>query len=230
MKSSDSQERFTAVCHRLRNPLLLRGDVSDPSWHQAIPLELVDAITGQPGRYTTTARTLYDDRYLYVSFVCEDRYVWGTHSQRDAAIYDEECVEIFLNPCGCGHQYFEINVSPKNVLFDACILNQRTERNPHAPFAGLHGWDLQDFKSAVAIQGVPDIPDGATAWSAEYAIPFKELYGAVNLPPKPGDLWRINFFRIDALKPGAPELYAWRPPLADTFHLPWRFGWLRFAD
>ncbi len=215
-------------CPKIATPPRLTGCIDDPIWQQAATIDLVEAVSGRPGRWATSVRAAWSDAFLHIAFDCQDDYVWGSLLEHDAPIYDQECVEIFVNPAGCSHQYFEINLSPKNVVFDACILNQRTEEQPEAPFTGLPAWEAEGLCTAVAIRGEADRPGGASGWSAEYALPFTALCGAPHLPPQPGDLWRINFYRIDSPQPGVQELYAWSPVLLGTFHRPWRFGYLRF--
>lgn len=216
------------VCKKVNEKLTLTGKLNDPLWQTAKIVPLNDAITGKPGRFATNMRVLYDDRYLYVGFSCEDDYIWGTVTERDGPIWDEECVELFLNPANTIHQYYEINVSPKNVIYDSVILNNRTPDKPLEPFIGFPQWDAEGLKTAVHVAGQLDKPDGAQHWTAELAVPFAVLFGAKNKPPQNGDVWRANFYRIDSPEKGNREHYAWSPTGKAAFHLPWRFGFLRF--
>jgi len=84
------------------------------------------------------------------------------------------------------------------------------------------------MKTAVTVDGELNAKGKAKHWQALYAIPFDELYGADNVPPRKGDTWRVNFFRIDAPEKDQQEYYAWSKIEKSAFHLPWRFGYLRF--
>ncbi len=216
------------ICKRATRPLVLTGKLDDPLWQLAPVTHLYDALTGAPGRFATTVHALYDDAYLYIAFACEDDYVWGTITAHDGPIFQEECVEVFVNPASAAHQYYEINVSPRNVVFDACILNARTPAHPYASFLGLKEWHAEGLRTVAHVEGNLNQPGEAKSWSAEFAIPFRALLGAPHLPPQPGDEWRINFYRIDTPHNAKSELYAWSTTEQPTFHLPWRFGWLRF--
>ena len=55
-----------------------------------------------------------------------------------------------------------------------------------------------------------------------------DIATAPNRPPRPGDRWRMNLFRVDR-RPEVAEL-AWSPTLQDDFHILRRFGELVFAD
>jgi hypothetical protein len=64
-------------------------------------------------------------------------------------------------------------------------------------------------------------------WDAEAAVPIRELAPPC-LPPKPGDEWRLNVFRIDRTKK-KNEFQAWSPTGRIDFHMPWHFGKLVFG-
>lgn len=214
-------------CRKIERPLNLSGKVDDPLWSMAEIAGLTD-VYGQPGRYQTTVRLLYDQEFLYAGFNCQDEYVWSTITERDGCIWEEECVELFINPANVGHQYYEINVNPLNTVFDACIINGRTEEKPSNPFIGFPGLDFKRLTTAVAVSGVLNTAGAALGWSAEFKIPFDELFGADHVPPHPGDVWRVNFYRIDQPWHGEPEHYAWSRVDKVDFHRPWRFGRLIF--
>jgi len=217
----------TYRCFKIERDLVLTGAMDDPLWQAARVAELNEPIAGRPGRYRTTARLLYNDRYLYIGFQCEDELVWGTLTERDAPIYEEECVEVFLCPTGQPRLYYEINVSPLNTVFDAFILNGRPVGGPRINFIGLKDYTCEGLITRVFVDGKLGQP-GAKGWSAEYAIPFQSLVGDRPGTPKPGTTWFLNLFRIDAPDPQKPEFYSWVPTGAIDFHRPWCFGIIRF--
>jgi len=216
------------VCKKIDEDFHLTGKLDHPAWEQAHPVKLVDAITGEPGRFATEVRLLYSDKFLYVGFNCEDDYTWGTVDKKDGPIYDEECVEVFLNPADTKHQYYEINLSPKNIVYDANVLNSRTPENQYGRFHAFPDFNLEKLATAVNVKGRINETGMGKGWTVEYAIPFDEIFGAPNTPPKPGEVWRVNFYRIDSPQKDQREHYAWSKTERAAFHLPWRFGYLRF--
>lgn len=216
------------VCKKIKKDFELDEKSNNSIWETAQPIQLMDAITGEPGRFSTEVRVLYSDNFLYVKFDCEDDYVWATISERNGQIYNEECVEVFLNPSNCKHQYYELNLSPKNVVYDACVINSRTPENFQGSIKPLFQMNIENMKTAVSVNGELNVKGKSKHWQARYAIPFDELYGADNVPPKPGDIWRANFYRIDSPTKNQQEYYAWSKTEKPAFHLPWRFGYLRF--
>ena len=100
------------------------ADVNE-DWHHIPPLSpfvLID--NNHPPFYQTVTRLCYDDKALYVHFECDDPDIWATMTERDEPIYDEEVAEIFLAPGeGDPTHYFEFEINPNGVLFDAKIVN-----------------------------------------------------------------------------------------------------------
>jgi hypothetical protein len=61
------------------------------------------------------------------------------------------------------------------------------------------------------------------------AIPMTDFLMAANLPPKSGDVWHANFYRIDRASEG-DEWSAWSPVGAINYHSPEKFGRIVFSD
>src|SRR5580765_718647 len=61
---------------------------------------LVRADGSGPSVFPTTVRVCESDEALFVRFECEDRDIWGTYTERDDPLYEEEAVEVFLAPGG----------------------------------------------------------------------------------------------------------------------------------
>ncbi len=215
-------------CPRVDRDLALSGKVDDPLWSQAEAAVLVDPVSGGPKKYRTTVQMLYNAQYLYIGFTCEDEFVWGTFTERDDPIFSEECVEAFICPSGRIRQYYELNVSPRNTVFDSFVLNGRPVGAGWRKFTAFNDFTCEGMITLTHIDGELGQP-GARGWSAEYAIPFESLIGSDNLTPVPGEEWRINLYRIDSLERHTLDLYAWSPPGVNDFHIPWQFGILRFA-
>jgi hypothetical protein len=145
-------------------------------------IRLIDNPSRRPV-FPTEAAMAWDERALYVSFASHDAEPWGRLKTRDAALWEEEVVEVFLDPDGDGRQYAELEVTPHNVVVDLLI--------PQAPADGKTGreWNIDGLRTAVSRH--------AAGWIAEIAIPWKSLAAAgVTATAKPGDQWRGNLFRI----------------------------------
>lgn len=203
---------------RASSPVVVDGDLSDAAWKSsnAISLLLQDG-SGEP-RLKTIARLCYDDTCLYVAFECADTTIAATMTQRDDPIYDEEVVEIFLDPDCDELTYCEFEVNPLNTVFDALVFNPTGKKGEIDT-----SWDCAGLRTAVIVS------DDESMWTVEMAIPFASLPGALHTPPLPGDTWRANLYRIE--RSPDEEYTCWSPTLAvpANYHVPSKFGTLLFG-
>jgi len=169
-------------------------------------------LSGQPPVQDTEVACAWDATALRVRFACTDIEPWATITQRDGPLWEEEVVEVFLDPVGDAEVYFEIEVNPLGTLLDLVL--RRSRSGYKKDFA----WDCEGLKSSVERT--------ATGWNAELKIPFGSL---IPEAPRVGSEWRVNFARIDRPRGRERELSAWSPTQLGTFHVPERFGVLRFV-
>jgi len=188
------------------------------------------AIAWGPPRYRTAFRALWDSRAFYARFDATDPDPWHTMTERDDCLWEEEVVELFLDPAGQGFDYFELEISPANVMCDVCI------RAPYPSLQSELSWDHHGLVTAV--HPLRDSSAETTGWTATAEIPWSGLRSlpvpqSVALPPRAGDAWRFNVYRIK--RPGGPQrpkdgalLEAWSPTGTPSFHVPSAFRALRF--
>ena len=209
----------TYLVHRRTGPIALDGLLTEAAWDKAEKAMLVRSIDGRPAAWATEARLLWDDEKLYVGFLAQDKNISTPFKKDDEPLYTSNVVEIFLNPKGDLARYFEIEVSPANVLFDCSF----TGRRQGADLA----WSSRT-QHAVHLDGtLNDSSDVDRGWSAELAIPFAALDGA---RPKAGDEWRFNLFRLLQGSGQPNEGQAYSAPLVGDFHAVNRFAVLKFAE
>lgn len=185
---------------------------ADPAAWEGLPsAPLVDAISGEAPRQQTRVRTAWDEDALRVFFHVEDDDIRATMRSRDMPLYEEEVVEVFIDPVGDGRGYFEMELNPLGAELDLVL--RRTQSGYRKDF----GWRCEGMETAaVQMQG---------GWRGEFRIPFASL-GSIQ--PGPGAAWRVNFLRIDRPSAEERELSAWSPTGIANFHVPQRFGWLDF--
>jgi hypothetical protein len=215
-------------CKRTETPVEIDADLAKPAWQgvEEVPLVIVD--TAEPPEQPTTVRILYDDAHLYFAFHVVDRDIWSTFRRRDEMLSEQEVVEMFIDPFVLGKVYYEFNISPHNVIFDAVILNKMVPPDGPRDIVGLKEWDCEGLQTAVRVEGELDSRRPVSShWDVEAAVPLRELVPP-RCPPEPGDEWRLNLYRIDRAE-GKNEYQAWAPTGRVDYHLPWRFGTLRFC-
>jgi Carbohydrate family 9 binding domain-like len=149
-----------------------------------------------PDALDTQATLAWDDTNLYAAFACVDPEPWGTLMQRDQHLWNEEVVEVFLDPDGDGHNYPELEVSPHNIVVDLLIPHQ-PDQSTDASIAAQ--WDIKGLRTAVG--------KSAAGWTVEIAIPWASLADSgVSAAPHEGDRWRVGLYRIE--RPGGPSRVA----------------------
>jgi hypothetical protein len=155
-------------------------------------------------------RLLFDDRALYVGFVCYEPNpdeLAHAHSGPDAAVWFDDSVELFIDPGHTHERYLQFALNCTGATFD-----RRMEDI---------GW-TDEWSVGTRI--------GADRWTAEVQIPFSTL-GCE--PPEAGAVFSANFCRNRKTSiPGADEHGEWScwAPVQSDYHEPSRFGHVIFAE
>jgi hypothetical protein len=212
------------VCRKSRAPIVVDGRLDEPSWQAAEPIALVQAASGQAPRLPTMAKMLWDERFLYVAFHCVDTDIWGTITERDGPMYEEEVVEVFIDANRDRISYVELEVNPLNVPLDLFVLNRGGR------LWQLWDWDSEGFQHAVVVDGYLNQREREDrSWTVEMALPLADLALAPHIPPLDGDVWNVNLYRIDRGRE-RNEFSAWSPTRVFNYHVPSRFGEVVFSD
>lgn len=188
------------------------GALDESSWARVPAVALRRAQDGAAPLQATAVRIAHDDVALLLRFDCSDRDIWATHTRRDAPLWEEEVVELFVAPGeGDPSEYVEIEVNPLGAIFDARVTSPQGRRDSMRVDSAWNAGGL--------VVGVTRPSPGA--WRAEIAIPWSDL--CAGTPPR---VWRANFFRIERPRDGDPEFSCWSPTLIDPpdFHKPASFG------
>ncbi len=222
-------------CRKTDTPPVIDGKLDDPVWKQTLPTWVFgNVLDGKTSRYSTTAKMVWDDQYLYFAYAVTDPDVRGFSTERDAVMYTadppENIIETLFDPGFDGKRYFEFHMNPLNnvrdMWFDFPPEGTRLPEDlcrqygfpwPLKPLEEmLHGdWTCEGLLRAVDIQGTlnqsDDIDEG---WTLEIAVPFaalRKIDEGAALPPSPGDKWGVHLRRW--WYTGKPEdpyvLYSW---------------------
>ena len=144
----------------------------------------------------------------------------------DLKFWEEEVVEFFVTR-GELTRYYELQWNPLGGEFDAIIRNTLDERGVSRKFEGDWSYTAAGMRSAVKVRGtVGKSDDRDESWQVEVTIPFADLGGAA---PKPGEVWRANFYRFNRGVGHPVEMLSWSAPILNGFHQPSRFGFLEFG-
>jgi hypothetical protein len=136
----------------------------------------------------------WDSTYFYIAAVLEEPHLWATYDKHDMVIFHENDFEVFLDPDGDTHGYMELEVNALGTHWDL-MLTKPYKQGGRA----IDAWDLKGLKKGIRRQGtLNNTGDMDTAWTVEIALPWEVLeeVNAHNGPPKHGEVWKMNFSRV----------------------------------
>src|SRR4051812_28596894 len=248
--------RYT--CYRAAGPIVVDGKLDERSWQLAPKsTPFVDIVTGEPGWFDTRVAMLWDDEYLYFGFWVEENDVWGTLTERDSKIYEENDVEVFI---AGKDTYYEFEINALNTVYEVFWIwkdvpmlpgfDPATARilvldgvgghvHPRGERWGFLDWDFPDLRTAVHVDGVVNSRTKTDfGWTVELAFPWKGMdliADGRSLPPKDGDVWRIDCSRFEKLGPDGEVLdpcvgWTWNRHGHYDSHIPEVFPYVTFSD
>jgi hypothetical protein len=199
-------------------------------WNAAATLgPFVDTFNGKPEEkhpVASFARAAWDDRALYVAFVVRDRSPSSPFGRDDVDPHiwaKASGVEVMLQPGdpGDNREYYELQVDVGGAVFDTRwddYMNPVTGTGDDKRF-GHMDWSSR-VERAIETQA-------GRFWSVELALPWAAFSSSrVSVPPKPGDVWRMNLY---AFRDGQRLALGWSPLRGQgNFHKSARWGRVQF--
>ncbi|MDZ4121342.1 MAG: carbohydrate-binding family 9-like protein [Candidatus Cloacimonadaceae bacterium] len=229
------------ICYQATGSIVIDGKMEEADWLKAPWTEDFTDIEGnlkpQPF-YQTRVKILWDDKGMYFFAWMEEEHIWAKLTERDAVIFYDNDFEIFIDPNGDTHEYYELEINALGTLWDLFLI--KPYRDEHS---ALDAWDIRDIEYSIGLAGTLNDPsDIDRYWTVEMFIPWKALAQRAHMPvpPKDKDYWRINFSRVhwdteiinnEYVKiPGKPEYnWVWSPQGLIAMHYPERWGFVVFS-
>lgn len=237
----------TYLIYYISEPLSVDGKLDEQVWQQT---EWTDPFLDIQGdhlpapRFETRAKMLWSDEFLYIAAEMEEPHLWATIKERDAVIFQENNFEIFIDPDGDTHNYYELEINALKTFWDLMLTKPyRTGGRP------INAWDINGLQIGVDLKGTLNDPsDIDEGWTLEVAIPLDVLNESVGRnQPNDGDQWKLNFSRVEwktevengqYVKQIDPETgnpypednWVWSPQGVIDMHLPERWGIVQFSD
>ena len=206
------------------------GGLDEPIW-QRLPVMRLSGF--QPdATYETWAKLFYTKDHLYIGAYLQDEHIWGSLTERDAKTWQEEVFEVFIDPNADGQDYLELQVTPRNVVFDARFEQMlgRGQGSAQEQIDRAKAFTVEGMVTAVKVEGtLNDASDKDTAWTIEIKLPFASLPGG-GQPPKPGESWAVNLYRFDRPDQAKTDqrAWAWSTAANRSFHEVSKFGAVQF--
>ena len=230
------------VCYRAATLPALDGRLGEGAWQDVPWTEDFTDIEGslRPApAFRTRAKMLWDDDYFYIAAELEEPHVWATLTEHDSVIFQDNDFEIFIDPNGDNHNYYEIEINALGTVWDLRLVKPYRDGGP-----ALNSWHIPGLKAAVYIDGTLNDPsDTDRGWTVELALPWPALaeFAGCPVPPNAGDQWRINFSRVEwdvttenglyHKVPDRPEHnWVWSPQGVIDMHRPEHWGRVQFSS
>lgn len=236
------------VAYRAPQAISVDGRLTETSWNAAewtSDFVDIEGPSRPTPRFKSRAKMLWDSTYLYVAAEMEEPHVWATLTERDAVIYHDNDFEVFIDPDGDTHEYYELEINALGTEWDLFLVKPYRDGGP-----ALNSWDIQGLETAVSVDGtINDPSDTDRGWTVEIAIPWKVLAEAAHrdAPPKGDDQWRVNFSRVEwratvahgeyvkveepAEGRARPEdNWVWSPQGLINMHYPEMWGFVQFSE
>ncbi|MEJ2594283.1 MAG: carbohydrate-binding family 9-like protein, partial [bacterium] len=218
-------------------PLTIDGRIDDAAWDEASwssGFVDIQGVHQDKPLFDTRVKMLWDRHYLYIAAFLEEPDLNASLLERDAIIYRDNDFEVFIDPDDDALNYYEYEVNAYGTVMDL-FLDKPYNQGGRADLS----WDLRNLQSAVGRQGTLNDPsDRDTSWSVELAIPWSAFTADEEIPPENGDIWRMNFSRVQ----WAYDTFAGKYVKLDTseknwvwsamgeinMHIPSRWGYVTF--
>ena len=224
----------------VREPEIWDGRLDVAPWTEMPWSEVFVDIEGdvKPApRYATRMKMGWCAAGLLIGAELEEPHLWATLTEHDSVIFHDNDFEVFLDPDGDTELYAELELNALNTTWDLLLVKPYRAGGP-----AINGWEIRGLRTAVNLRGTLNDPrDIDEGWSCTILIPWPALaeISRVPSPPRPGDVWRINFSRVQwdlevvdgayQKIAGRPEHnWVWSPQGVIDMHQPEQWGYLEF--
>lgn len=236
------------ICYRTAEQVVTDGQLNEKSW-ESVPwtedfIDIEGKLKPLP-YYQTKVKLMWEEDYLYIGAWLQEPDLWATLTERESVIFKDNDFEVFIDPDGDTHNYYEIEVNALGTVWDLMLTK---------PYAVLgvpkSSWNADGLRIGVHLSGTINNPtDTDTCWSLEMAVPFNSMRQSTEskIEPAPQGKWRINFSRVQwrlentdgkykkstnrINESPLPELnWVWSPQWAINMHKPEYYGYLQFSD
>ena len=202
---------------KISAPVKMDGKLEE-SFNKDLSKEKLVEINMNKLNAQTNFATLYDDKNIYLVFDCElpenskiDERAKGS----DGNCWENECIEIFIDPFGSQQKFYHVIFNPAaNSFFDSRLGFIQDPLNPDFSKEDVSWNGKWEYSAFLDRQN--------KKWTAAVKIPFKTL--GVECPSK-GATWTLNigrehYFSKTAVNPGEKfnlELSVWSIPNSGAF-------------
>jgi hypothetical protein len=230
------------VAYRSTSPFAIDGRLTEPAWLSADWTEPFVDIEGDvrpKPAYLTRVKMAWDESNFYIGALLVEPHLWATLKEHDSIIFRDNDFEVFIDPNGDNHEYYELEINALNTTWDLLLPKPYKDDGK-----AVNGWEIAGMKTAVNLDGTLNNPsDVDRGWTVEIALPWKALGELARRPspPRDGDQWRVNFSRVqwglntvsnryEKVPRLAEDNWVWSPQGVIDMHRPERWGYVQFSS
>jgi len=244
----------------------INGDIDKKEWNDVPWSNPFDDIRGKEDAVPderpdhacqTRMKMMWDDEFLYIAAMIEsDMEVRATYEERNSPIYHQDSdFEVFVDTNSSCHDYKELEMNAINTVWNLML------DKPYIDGGREHSGRIanpgdEDFYEVYRQKTAARLVEGSlndqsgdqrTVWTVEIALSHRDTLNRDRvhetdtstsmMMPKEGDLWRINFSRVE--KKGTlnwtwQKQSVWDPTLRKycgkvDMHMPDAWGYIRFG-
>ena len=215
------------VAQRLEEDTAIDANWDKSIWANMTTGKLSFFMGKKPDHFPKTQfKVAYNNKYIYVIFKVDDKYIRAVGRRYQASVCLDSCVDFFFTPGGdisTGYFNLETNCGGTILMY-------------HQIASGLHSKPLadQELDNIEIATSLPSLIANEivepTSWTLEYKLPISILGKYTNIAkPAPGIKWKANFYKCGD-KTSHPHWLTWsfvaKPN--PNFHSPGFFGVLAF--
>jgi hypothetical protein len=226
VKDDGPEVTRSVQCKRVTAPIRINGVIDDIAWDKAQTITHFNVFwQKRKAKTATTARLLWDDRYLYFCAEMEDHDLFALVKEHNGMTWEDDVFELFFKPSAEKLAYYEFQVNPLNTQLELFFPSRGA--GGYRRFAAFGKLGME---SAVKLRGTLNkFDDRDKGWTVEGRIPWK-VFNPTGGRPKPGDKWKFALCRYDySVTLERPETSSSAPLTVPDFHRYEDYGDLVFV-
>ncbi len=213
------------------------GGMLDEVWELAPWTDLFVDIQGasfSAPRFETRAKMLWTPKHFVIGAWLQEPQIWATLTEHNSVIFHDNDFEVFIDPDGDALRYFEFEVNAFGTTWDLYL------EKPYRDGGSADStWESGALVNVTIDGSINDPSVEDRGWFVEIAFPW-ECFGE-SMRPNPGDIWRVNFSRVQwqidvvdnriVKREGVPEdNWVWTPQGVIDMHQPEQWGFVVFES
>lgn len=202
----------------------ITGDGSSKEWELANWV-LLNKINSEGDNYQSKFKIMYSEQGIYLLFNGEDNKLTTKDYKDMDHLWFGDVFEAFFYPDPKKSTYFEFQVNPfgKQLLLTISKSNNGVSWIPFNRSNRDYYGTLSKAKIIKSATGHKT----KLLWQTEVFISYRSLELLPKTPPRSGDVWKANFYRLD-YDTGQMGKWSWSPTIEESFHELDHFGSIQF--